>query len=279
MVQPVTNEVASVDDPAASVQAEAASPVSGAAPASDVITALAYFFIALTDDDVSFIEIPGDLLSLLGIPPDGRRSDRLVDCRWNRRKPFRRWRCTRAARTQLASSLAVQAGWPEMLIAPGDSAALSSAGAVVHRTPGGVGASGAVEQHSVGLKAVLADGILPENLRSVLQHTVDAFLAPLSLLALAALASPGVAGLVLLSAAGMFVGYRQARAASMLRAVGIARFVKAGPLGVVRSGGLVALHARPSGAARRQPPRTQRASRDCRLSRRPYQTKHLSRRD
>jgi hypothetical protein len=70
------------------------------------------------------------------------------------------------------------------------------------------------------------------------------------MLALAALASPGVVGLLLLSAAGMFVGYRQAKAASMLRAVGIARFVKAGPLGVVRSGGLVALHARPSSAAR-----------------------------
>ena len=68
VVQPVTNEVASVDGSAASVHVEAAPPVSGAAPARDVITALAYFFIALTDDDVSFIEIPGDLLSLLGFP-------------------------------------------------------------------------------------------------------------------------------------------------------------------------------------------------------------------
>jgi hypothetical protein len=137
-----------------------------------------------------------------------------------------------------------------MLIAPGDSAALASARAAAHPTPEGVGASGAVEQRPVGIKAVLAGGILPEQVRSVLQHTVDAVLAPLSMLALAALASPGVVGLLLLSAAGMFVGYRQAKAASMLRAVGIARFVKAGPLGVVRSGGLVALHARPSTAAR-----------------------------
>jgi hypothetical protein len=256
VVQPVTNDVASVDDPAASVQTEAASPVSGAAPASDVITALAYFFIALTDDDAAFIEIPGDLLSLLGIPLMGDGATPSLTAGGIGGSLLAGALHT-AASAQLASSLAVQAGWPGMLIAPGDSAALASAGAVVRRTPGGVGATGAVEQRSVGLKAVLADGILPENLRSVLQHTVDAFLAPLSLLALAALASPGVTGLVLLSAAGMFVGYRQARAASMLRAVGIARFVKAGPLGVVRSGGLVALHARPSGAARRQPPRTQ----------------------
>lgn len=256
VVPPVTNEVASVDDPAASVQTEAASPVSGAAPASDVITALAYFFIALTDDDAAFIEIPGDLLSLLGIPLMGDGATPSLTAGGIGGSLLAGALHT-AASAQLASSLAVQAGWPGMLIAPGDSAALASAGAVVRRTPGGVGATGAVEQRSVGLKAVLADGILPENLRSVLQHTVDAFLAPLSLLALAALASPGVTGLVLLSAAGMFVGYRQARAASMLRAVGIARFVKAGPLGVVRSGGLVALHARPSDAARRQPPRTQ----------------------
>ena len=95
VVQPVTNEVASVGDPAASVQVDAAPPVSGATPTRDVITALAYFFIALTDDDASFIEIPGELLSLLGFPPDGRRSDRLVDCRWNRRKSFSRCACTR----------------------------------------------------------------------------------------------------------------------------------------------------------------------------------------
>ena len=59
-VQPVTNEVASVDDPAAAVQADAAPLVGGAAaPTSDVITALAYFFIALAHDSVQLINIPG----------------------------------------------------------------------------------------------------------------------------------------------------------------------------------------------------------------------------
>ena len=73
VVQPVTNEVASVGDPAASVHVDAAPPVSRATPTRDVITALAYFFIALTDDDVSFIEIPGELLSLLGFPLMGEK--------------------------------------------------------------------------------------------------------------------------------------------------------------------------------------------------------------
>src|SRR4029078_772298 len=102
----------------------------------------------------------------------------------------------------MASARAVPTGWPVMLIAPGDPAALASARAIAHPTPQGVGASGAVEQHPVGIKAVLAHGILPERLRSILQHTVAAVLAPLSMLALAALASPGVVGLLLLSLAG-----------------------------------------------------------------------------
>ncbi len=234
VVQQVTNAVASVDTPASSVPPPAAPPVIGAAQANEVIKALAYFFIALTGDGVPYINIPNDLLSLLGLPPMGDGATAPSTAGALGGSLLAGGGLYTAAPTQLAR--AVHAGWPGMLIAPGNAGALSSAGVVVHPTAAGVGASGAVEQHPVGIKAVLADGIVPDEVRSVLQHTVDAVLAPLSVLALAALASPGVAGLLLLSAAGMFVGYRQARAASMLRAVGIARFVKAGPLGVVRSG-------------------------------------------
>jgi len=255
VVQPVTNAVESVESPASSPPPPATPPVVGAAAANDVIKALAYFFIALTPDGVPYIKIPNNLLSLLGIPAMGEAATASLTAGGIGGSLLAGGLYT-AARIQLASSLAVPTGWPGMLMAPGDPAALASARATAHPTPQGVGASGAVEQHPVGIKAVLADGILPEQLRSLLQHTVDAVLAPFSMLALAALASPGVAGLLLLSLAGMFVGYRQARAASMLRAVGIARFVKAGPLGVVRSGGLVALHARSSTAPR---PETRRA--------------------
>jgi hypothetical protein len=248
VVQPVTNAVASAESPTSPPPA-AAPPVVGVAAANEVIKALAYFFIALTPDGVPYIKIPNNLLSLLGIPAMAEAATASLTAGGIGGSLLAGGLYT-AARIQLASSLSVPTGWPGMLIAPGDSAALASARAAAHPTPEGVGASGAVEQRPVGIKAVLAGGILPEQVRSVLQHTVDAVLAPLSMLALAALASPGVVGLLLLSAAGMFVGYRQAKAASMLRAVGIARFVKAGPLGVVRSGGLVALHARPSSAAR-----------------------------
>jgi hypothetical protein len=251
VVQPAANAIESVESPASSAPPPppAAPPVVGVAAANDLIKVLASVLIAVTPEGVPYIKIPNSLLSLLGIPSMAEAATGSLTARGIGGSLLAGGLYT-AARIQPASSLSVPTGWPGMLIAPDDSAALASARAAAHPTPGGVGASGAVEQRPVGIKAVLAGGFLPERLRSVLQHTVDAVLAPLSMLALAVMASPGVAGLLLLSAAGMFVGYRQAKAASMLRAVGMAQFVKAGPLGVVRSGGLVALHTRPSTAAR-----------------------------
>jgi hypothetical protein len=255
-VQSVATEVVPVEETPAPAEAEAAQLIGGAAPAGNIVTALAHLFIALTDDNVSLIQIPNNLLKLLGFSPMGDGTTLSVNA-GGIGGSLLAGGLYSAIRTQLASSSALQAGWPEMLRALGRSSSLSSTGSV-HSTPRGVGASGVAEQHSVGLKAVLAGGLIPDKVRSIIQHTVDAFLAPLSLLVLAALASPGVTGLVLLGAAGMFVGYRQARAASMLRAVGIARFVKSGPLGVVRSGGLVAVHSRASHRADDRPGRTSR---------------------
>ena len=52
---------------------------------------------------------------------------------------------------------------------------------------------------------------------------------PISLAALAALALPGAGGLTILTAAGVRVGYRQAKAGFAVRAAGIARFARPGP--------------------------------------------------
>ena len=69
---------------------------------------------------------------------------------------------------------------------------------------------------------------------------------PISLAALAVLALPGAGGLTILTAAGVRVGYRQAKAGNSVRTVGIARFARPGavPLGVVRSGSLVVIRPR-----------------------------------
>jgi hypothetical protein len=73
---------------------------------------------------------------------------------------------------------------------------------------------------------------------------------PISLAALAALALPGTGGLTILTAAGVGIGYRQAKAGSAVRTAGIARFAGPGPLGVVRSGSLIVVRPRALRVAR-----------------------------
>ena len=73
---------------------------------------------------------------------------------------------------------------------------------------------------------------------------IAAGVLPVSLAALAALALPGAGGLVIITGAGVRVGYRQAKAGFALQAAGIARFAGPGPLGVVRSGSLVVVRPR-----------------------------------
>ena len=91
---------------------------------------------------------------------------------------------------------------------------------------------------------MVTEGVGPTSALSFLEHTVRAVLAPASLSALAAIALPGIGGLLIICAAGMRVGYRQAKAVLAVRSSGIARFIRQGPLGVVRSGSLVALRPR-----------------------------------
>lgn len=79
---------------------------------------------------------------------------------------------------------------------------------------------------------------------SVLERAVSKLLVPVSIAALAALALPGLGGLLVVSALGVRIGYRQAKANFVLQASGIARFAGPGPLGVVRSGSFIALHTR-----------------------------------
>ena len=78
--------------------------------------------------------------------------------------------------------------------------------------------------------------------QSFIDRAFGALLVPLSLWALATGALPGLAGLVVMFGAGIRVGYRNAKAGFAMRVSGIARFAGTGPLGVVRSGSLIALH-------------------------------------
>jgi hypothetical protein len=78
--------------------------------------------------------------------------------------------------------------------------------------------------------------------------TFGEILVVASLAALAAVAMPGISGLAVSTAAGVGVGYRQAKADFALRTEGVARFARRGPLGVVRSASMVVVSARASRA-------------------------------
>ena len=98
-----------------------------------------------------------------------------------------------------------------------------------------------------GMAPPAPSGAIPMGVRSFLRHARELPLPlAVSLSALAALALPGAGGLVILTGAGVRVGYRQAKAGFALRTAGIARFARPGavPLGVVRSGSLVVVRPR-----------------------------------
>jgi hypothetical protein len=116
---------------------------------------------------------------------------------------------------------------------------------VAPATPAGVATARLNADLSLSETAPLAVGSASRtDALAFLENTVKAMLAPVSLSALAAFALPGVGGLLIICAAGMRLGYRQAKAALTVRTTGLARFVRQGPLGVVRSGSLVSLHPR-----------------------------------
>ena len=95
-----------------------------------------------------------------------------------------------------------------------------------------------------GMAPLAPDAAFPIGVRSFLRHALHDLPVAVSVAALAAVALPGVGGLVILTLAGVRIGYRQAKAGFVLRTAGIARFARPGPLGVVRSGSLVFVRPR-----------------------------------
>jgi hypothetical protein len=95
-----------------------------------------------------------------------------------------------------------------------------------------------------------SNGAFSMGVPSLLRHPYGELLLRVSLWALAAVALPGAGGLVVLTAAGVRVGYRQAKAGFVVQAAGIACFARPGPLGVVHSGSLIVVRPRALRVAR-----------------------------
>jgi hypothetical protein len=88
------------------------------------------------------------------------------------------------------------------------------------------------------------DAAVPIRAGSSFPRVVGEIVLSVSLWALAAAALPGAGGLGLITVAGVRVGYRQAKAGVAVHTRGIAHLAHRGPLGIVRSGSLVVVHAR-----------------------------------
>ena len=110
---------------------------------------------------------------------------------------------------------------------------------------GDAAATGLTRAVSISGFAPLAPrSVLPPAGHDFLAHAMRAVLVPASLSALAAVALPGVGGLLIVCAAGVRLGYRQAKAGLAAQATAIANFTGSGVQGVAGSGSLVALRPR-----------------------------------
>ena len=127
-----------------------------------------------------------------------------------------------------------------------------AAGSAEAATFGGVAASILTATSELAQASLLSGTASPTpdntafamGLRSFVPQTVSDIPRAASMWALAAVALSGLGGLVIVTLAGVRIGYRQAKAAVELRTTAIARFAGSGPIGVVQSGSLVVLRRR-----------------------------------
>jgi hypothetical protein len=240
-VEPVTNAVVKVATVVQAVPGLVLSLPTSTTPIDDVIAFVQYMLTSVNDAIAALAQMPNDLYSLLGV---AAANTAVIEAGAND-----------AAGLSAAAGLTLAR--PTLPMPPLSSpisgtAAVPSLGNVTAPAMlGGIAAAGLSQDLSLSGTAPLAPAAVgPTGALSFLEHTIRAVLAPASLSALAALALPGVGGLLIVCAAGVRVGYRQAKAAFAVRSTGIACFARQGPIGVVRSGSLIALHSRSSGDRR-----------------------------
>lgn len=209
-------------------------------PVSDVIvlvktilSSVAESATAVLGSATAVLKLPSDIAALFGLHPTGTNPATIGDA------SDRRLDLATGSTLAMGPPAASQflPGIPEQRVDVFDS-----------RSGVAAFAPAAVAALSAPLQAVTASvpGRAGEY-QSLFDRAFGALLVPLSLWALATGALPGLLGLLVVFGVGTRVGYRQAKAGFALKVSGIARFAGPGPLGVVRSGSIVALHPRRGG--------------------------------
>jgi hypothetical protein len=220
------NQTASIPDPAA--------------PIPDVTGVLEDVLISTTDAVAPLTQLPADLAPLLGMTVT---EDQLVTDGVSTRNRSSARGGPALSPMQILQLLTQTSGSsfagkvteiPSLLDgsnqtrSDGAASAFGTTGALAGTSSASVAAR--VEPHAA----------LPEGLQTFL-HSYGQVIVAVSLSAMFAAALPGLVGLVIPVVAGMHIGYRQAKAGRALRRSGIAHLAASGPIGVVRSGSLVAL--------------------------------------
>ncbi|VEG43801.1 Uncharacterised protein [Mycolicibacterium flavescens] len=239
---PLTNAFVTINGAMVTWSESLAALQTSKTPIRDAITSLQTMLTTVTG---AVTRVPSDFYAMLGIPASSGPPQSLIGGSG-----------TLDARKVNAPTggtlVGPHPGETTRPVAPADSGSLF--GTMAPRpVQGKVATTDTVQPLSVSGTVPLTTAAAPASAKSIFEHVIEAVLVPASLTALAAVALPGVAALLIVAAAGIRVGYRQAKAAVALRASGIARFAGPGPLGVVRSGSMVALRQRARG------PRTKRA--------------------
>jgi hypothetical protein len=227
VLKPVTNSAATATNVFLSVPAVTLSLPSSQTPAADVITLVTEMLTSVNDAAISFVHLPSDFASML-IPNATSPTVRVGGA------------TSEAAPAAIAGPVAAQPPPPSASVPVWVAPMLGNNPEPT--TVRAVETTFLSHEVSIPTTAPPATTVSDESgLLPFLEHTLGEVLAPLSLMALIAVVVPGVCGLLLISGVGVRIGYRQAKAGLALRASGIARFAGAGPLGVVGSGGLIAL--------------------------------------
>jgi hypothetical protein len=236
VVAPVTDAVAKVAAVALSIPGVVMSLPASTTPVADVIALVQEMLTSVNNVVVALAQVPSDLYSLFGVAAA------------NATVMYAGGDGAAGVAAAAGSALPPAMSPPVPVQVPPISGIEGLPGFGNITAPavlGGIAATGLSQDLSLsGTAPMVTEGVGPTSALSFLEHTVRAVLAPASLTALAAIALPGIGGLLIICAAGMRVGYRQAKAVLAVRSTGIARFIRQGPLGVVRSGSLVALRPR-----------------------------------
>ncbi len=212
-----------------------------AAPVTQVVDSVQGMLSSVAGAGAALGQLPADLSDLLGVDGAVPATDASGSTR-----------TLPSATTAPFGSTAAQAN--PMLIVPGIANPPAAVPSTAPMMPLRFTAAQASQSAAAAAAPRAADSPAGDVL-SMVEHMIGAVVASVSLTALLAVALPGLGALVGACAAGIRVGYRQAKAGAELPGTAISRFVGSGPVGVVRSGSQVAWRPRLARAElRRQAP-------------------------